>query len=252
MPIETASQDRLRRSPLVNRVAELLGDGAVPVGRVFAIRGDWGTGKSSFKNLIVERLAARADPPLQLQFNPWQWRDADAISRALYLEIADRLGTGWSRNASRRASKLRRYGAVLTGAGASAGKVPEGGAATVLGSGAVVAMAASVGLGLPSAAFVAGALATAAIALTMGGKLLTVLGRDRGGEPLEDVRTGSGGATHAADLRKLASRFPEVDAQVERLRAFLRADPDRFNANVSFHARRRTTSAASETLAAST
>ncbi|AXJ96135.1 hypothetical protein DM480_12120 [Sphingomonas sp. FARSPH] len=58
-PIENAAQDLLRRSPLVARVAELLGRRNFPAGRVIAIRGDWGSGKSPFKNLVAERLSSR-------------------------------------------------------------------------------------------------------------------------------------------------------------------------------------------------
>ncbi len=188
-PIESATQDLLRRSPLVARVAEILESSEFPAGRVLAIRGDWGSGKSSFKNLVSERLSTSAEPPPMLDFNPWHWRDADAISRALYAEIAERLGRGWSPAAARRAARLRRYGALLTGAGATTGSAKDGETlATILGSGAVLALAASLGFDLPSATAVAAGLAALAITLSVAGKVITALGRDRGAEPLNEVR----------------------------------------------------------------
>src|SRR5690606_19722005 len=75
-PIRTASQDRLRRVDFADRIAEVL-SGLTPLeGKVFAIRGGWGFGKSSLKNLISERLDAEGDGADWLDFNPWQWGDS--------------------------------------------------------------------------------------------------------------------------------------------------------------------------------
>lgn len=62
--------------------------------------------------------------------------------------------------------------------------------------------------------------------------------------------SGSQGARHSADLRSLAARFPQVDAQVELLRKFLLDDPNRFDQNVAQHAGRWIDAAAKDTLAA--
>ena len=64
------------------------------------------------------------------------------------------------------------------------------------------------------------------------------------------VLTGANGARHAAELRFLAERFPQVNKQVEQLRRFLRDTPDHFNRNVSLHAGRAINTAASDSLAA--
>lgn len=58
-PIRTASEDRLRRADFADRIAGVLSELSLREGRVFAIRGGWGFGKSSLKNLISERLDAR-------------------------------------------------------------------------------------------------------------------------------------------------------------------------------------------------
>src|SRR5690606_16093820 len=114
----TASQDRLRRVDFADRIAELL-SGLNPIeGRVFAIRGGWGFGKSSLKNLITERLDVRDNGADWLDFNPWQWGDSDSIARALFGQIADRLGSEHSKAAMARATALRHYGAILTGVSA--------------------------------------------------------------------------------------------------------------------------------------
>lgn len=72
-PIRTASQDRLRRKDFAVRIAGVLSELSLREGRVFAIRGPWGFGKSSLKNLITEQLDAKDKGADWLDFNPWQW-----------------------------------------------------------------------------------------------------------------------------------------------------------------------------------
>ncbi|WP_415774737.1 P-loop NTPase fold protein [Paraburkholderia sp. J69-2] len=115
-PIRSISQDRLRRADFAERIAVVLSELSLREGRVFAIRGGWGFGKSSLKNLVTERLEAGSERAEWLDFNPWQWGDGDAIARALFAQIADRLGGPHSTAALDRAAALRRYGAILTGA----------------------------------------------------------------------------------------------------------------------------------------
>lgn len=76
----------------------------------------------------------------------------------------------------------------------------------------------------------------------------TIAKRTRDAFDIHYVLTGVNGAKHAAELRSLAQRFPQVECQVETLRRFLRANPDRFDQNVSLHARRLITDAAAHTL----
>lgn len=115
-PIRTKGEDRLRRVGYAYRIADVLSELSPREGRVFAIRGGWGFGKSSLKHLVIEQLEARDKHSNWLDFNPWQWGDGNAISRALFDQIADRLGGDNSQEALKRAATLRKYGAILSGA----------------------------------------------------------------------------------------------------------------------------------------
>jgi hypothetical protein len=75
-----------------------------------------GVRKSSLKNLITERLDEMDGGADWLDFNPWRWGDADMIAKALFGQLANRLGGEHSKKALARAEALRRYGAMLTGA----------------------------------------------------------------------------------------------------------------------------------------
>lgn len=159
-------------------------------GRVFAIRGGWGFGKSSLKNLITERLDAKSSGADWLDFNPWQWGDGDAISRALFGQIADRLGGEHSKAALDRAEALRRYGAILTGVSKPLKEAGSSGLliSTVLTNASVIAIASAIGYDLPTVAKVAAVLAFLSVGVPLLGRVLSYLGRDHSGESLDKVR----------------------------------------------------------------
>ncbi|WP_322080575.1 KAP family P-loop NTPase fold protein [Paraburkholderia bannensis] len=200
-PIRTASEDRLRRADFADRIAGVLSELSRREGRVFAIRGGWGFGKSSLKNLITERLDASDNGADWLDFNPWQWGDGDAIARALFGQMADRLGGEHSRAALDRAEALRRYGEILTGAGKPLKEAGSSGhlISTVLTNASVIAIASAIGFDLPTAAKVAAVLAALSVGVSLLGRLLLHLGRDRSSEPLDKVR------------RALETRLRELD-----------------------------------------
>ncbi|HHW4415073.1 TPA: KAP family P-loop NTPase fold protein [Citrobacter gillenii] len=189
-PIRTASEDRLRRSGFAARIADVLSELSLHEGRVFAIRGGWGFGKSSLKNLITERLDAKSSGADWLDFNPWQWGDGDAISRALFGQIADRLGGEHSKAALDRAEALRRYGAILTGVSKPLKEAGSSGLliSTVLTNASVIAIASAIGYDLPTVAKVAAVLAFLSVGVPLLGRVLSYLGRDHSGESLDKVR----------------------------------------------------------------
>ena len=192
VPIKTSAQDRLRRTDFAARIAAVLSELSLREGRVFAIRGQWGFGKSSLKNLITEKLDARQDGADWLEFNPWQWGDGDAIARALFEQIADRLGGEHSTGARARADALRRYGAILNGVSEPIKQIGSSTAiaSAILTNASLIAIASAVGFDMPTVAKVAAIFATLSLGLPWIGRLLSYFGRDRSGEPLDKVRVG--------------------------------------------------------------
>lgn len=213
-PIQTSAQDRLRRADFAARIAGVLSELSLREGRVFAIRGEWGFGKSSLKNLITEKLDARNDGADWLDFNPWQWGDGDAIARALFGQIADRLGGEHSSGARARADALRRYGAILNGVSDPIKQIGESGAivSTILMNVSVIAIASAVGFDLPTVAKVAAVLAVLSLGLPWIGRMLSYVGRDRSAEPLDKVRAGL-----EARLRELARPLVVFVDDIDRL-----------------------------------
>lgn len=189
-PIRTAADDRLRRTDFAGRLANVLSELNLDEGRVFAIRGSWGFGKSSLKNLITERLDEMDGGADWLDFNPWRWGDADAIAKALFGQLANRLGGEHSKKALARAEALRRYGAMLTGATGQLKKAENSThwISLALTNVSLIAIASAIGFQLPTVAKIAGALAVLAVGLSLLGRALTHWGRDRSNEPLEKLR----------------------------------------------------------------
>lgn len=188
-PIRTTSEDRLRRADFANRIATVLSAVTPREGRVFAIRGGWGYGKSSLKNLITERLDDKQGADW-LDFNPWQWGDSDTITRALFSQMAARLGGRHAPGSVARGEKLRRYGAILTGSGTSindfAGKTPL--LAAVLTNASLVTVAAGIGFELPTVARVAAFFLAAAVLMPMVGHVISFFAPDRSKDSLNAVR----------------------------------------------------------------
>lgn len=222
-PIKTAAQDRLRRTDFAARIAGILSELSLRDGRVFAIRGEWGFGKSSLKNLITEKLDARDDGADWLEFNPWQWGDGDAIARALFEQIADRLGGEHSSGARARADALRRYGAILNGVSEPIKQISSTAVVSALLTNAsVIAVASAVGFGLPTVAKAAAVFAALALGLPWIGRLLSHFGRDRSAEPLDKVRAGLEARLRELD-RPLVVFVDDIDRlEPDQIRMLLR------------------------------
>lgn len=200
-PIDRAEQDLLTRTAMASRIAQILAASGKADGRVFAIRGAWGFGKSSLKNLVIEVLSANNPDVPVLDFNPWQWGDNDSIARALFQQMAGKLGGSHAPAAAKRARVLRQYGALIVGSGGSLDKFGHSASGITVLLTLAGASAAILGLTIPgiTASEVSTAIIVLAVAALLVGQLLNWIGRDRSADSLDDVR---------ADLQKRLSSLP--------------------------------------------
>lgn len=70
-PIEDKDADKLRRAPLASKVAELVKNFQGKESFVIGIEGVWGSGKTSFINLVTSQL--KKDDAVVITFNPWNF-----------------------------------------------------------------------------------------------------------------------------------------------------------------------------------
>ena len=121
LPITSATQDLLNRSGFAAGVAKATRNWDQKSSLVIALFGDWGSGKSSIKNMILEHLHDDGVPEKDrlpvVEFNPWQVNDIDRLSQSFFDEIGVALGERQSgedeAEAKKRAAKWKAYSAYL-------------------------------------------------------------------------------------------------------------------------------------------
>jgi hypothetical protein len=80
---------------------------------VFALYGEWGSGKTSVKNLLKEELAAQGDKgPILIEFNPWAFSGQDQVLEAFFSEVGKTLGR--DPNGKKAAEGFKKLGAYLS------------------------------------------------------------------------------------------------------------------------------------------
>jgi hypothetical protein len=119
-PIHSQASDLLGRTGFAASCAEAIANWQDDASLVIAIWGDWGSGKSSLKNLIIENLDGLGDDrrPAIVEFNPWQVIDSDQLLGAFFAEIGrviERpIGQEDKKEAEIRGAKWRAYSTVLS------------------------------------------------------------------------------------------------------------------------------------------
>lgn len=93
-PIVNAAQDVLGRADFANSVAELIL--SAPKGlcsQVIGLYGKWGEGKTSTKNLILEKYKAKRgrDYPL-VEFSPWEYAEGSRLPFLFFNAVANSYG----------------------------------------------------------------------------------------------------------------------------------------------------------------
>jgi len=112
-PIETLEQDLLQRSGFVENFCQILAAAPTSESNVFALYGEWGSGKTSVKNLIKIQLNKGAEKaPLVIEFNPWAFSGQDQVLEAFFSEIGKLIGR--DSNGKKVAEGFKKLGAYLS------------------------------------------------------------------------------------------------------------------------------------------
>ena len=88
-PITGKQEDLLGRAGYAERIAKTIGASKADSGLVLAIYGPWGSGKTSFKNLIKETLESDI---VAIEFSPWRWSGEDVLFEKFFDEIGKAMG----------------------------------------------------------------------------------------------------------------------------------------------------------------
>jgi predicted KAP-like P-loop ATPase len=127
-PLSDLSKDILGRGVYAQRIADMILGWRGNHSAVFAIYGQWGSGKTSLKNFVLEKLkdAPEDAQPIIVEFNPWQWDGPRQVTEAFFAAVMEEIGRKNPRGGQEVSERLGRYAAYFTlGASIaeSAGKV---------------------------------------------------------------------------------------------------------------------------------
>jgi predicted KAP-like P-loop ATPase len=112
-PITGHTQDKLNRDTFAASLATAIDTWAGMDSLIIAIYGEWGTGKTSLKNLLLEHVTNASNPPQVLEFTPWAWAAQDPLFTAFFDDLATTIGTAKKKNNKKAIGRLRAYAARL-------------------------------------------------------------------------------------------------------------------------------------------
>ncbi|EOW9352846.1 P-loop NTPase fold protein [Vibrio cholerae] len=114
-PITRVEEDLLGRSGFSTDLANAMASWHGKDSLVVALHGDWGSGKSSIKNMALSRLEEISeDKPDVIEFSPWEWAAQDKITASFFQEISKSIGrTDKSKSGKKLAATLKKYGLYL-------------------------------------------------------------------------------------------------------------------------------------------
>jgi predicted KAP-like P-loop ATPase len=109
-PIITKEKDKLHRYPLANRIAGMINRFNENESYVVGIEGQWGSGKTSFINLILEELQT-SDAQI-VKFNPWNFSDQNELIKDFFNSLVDSLKQNVG-NEEEKIKKIKEYSSKL-------------------------------------------------------------------------------------------------------------------------------------------
>ncbi|RFS36120.1 hypothetical protein DYI81_01070 [Acinetobacter sp. SWAC5] len=91
-PIKKIEQDVLGRADFAKNLSDAISQWKGDESLVIALHGDWGSGKSSIKNMALSYSKQQDDSPTIIEFSPWEWSAQDKIVQAFFDEISKSIG----------------------------------------------------------------------------------------------------------------------------------------------------------------
>lgn len=91
-PIKNIEQDVLGRADFAKNLSDAISQWKGDESLVIALHGDWGSGKSSIKNMALSYSREQANSPTIIEFSPWEWSAQEKIVQAFFDEISKSIG----------------------------------------------------------------------------------------------------------------------------------------------------------------
>ncbi|WP_429071674.1 KAP family P-loop NTPase fold protein [Aeromonas veronii] len=114
-PISRVEDDLLGRSTFSEDLATAISSWHGKDSLVVALHGDWGSGKSSIKNMAISKLETLTrNKPSVVNFSPWEWAAQEKITASFFKEISKSIGhIDKSKEGKKLSKMLIKYGRYL-------------------------------------------------------------------------------------------------------------------------------------------
>ena len=89
VPIKTINDDELNRADFSIRVAESILNYDSEECLVLGLMGEWGSGKTSIRNMIFEHIETKNDEHILIKFNPWYFSNQDSLLFHFFDELTE-------------------------------------------------------------------------------------------------------------------------------------------------------------------
>ncbi|MEW5969845.1 MAG: P-loop NTPase fold protein, partial [Pseudomonadota bacterium] len=114
-PITKLEDDLLGRAEFSKNLSDAISQWKGDDSLVIALHGDWGSGKSSIKNMALAHSKQQKNSPTIIEFSPWEWSAQDKIIEAFFDEISKSIGRkNTSKEDQNLANIFSRYGNHLS------------------------------------------------------------------------------------------------------------------------------------------
>lgn len=118
LPIQKSNEDRLNRRGFAAAIAKVISNWRSRPSLVIGLFGEWGSGKSSIKNMVVESLESSPDKPVfVVEFSPWQISGQEMLVQTFFGEIGKAIGKTAGNDADlakRRTARWKLYSSALS------------------------------------------------------------------------------------------------------------------------------------------
>ncbi|WP_375491319.1 P-loop NTPase fold protein [uncultured Nostoc sp.] len=112
-PINNLEQDRFKRWPFAQRIAQTIASRSDPSSIVIGIYGPWGDGKTTVLNLI-EQCLKESPNIICVKFNPWRFTDEASLIKGFFQTLAEAIEKSIKSASENVGEWLDRYSSGLT------------------------------------------------------------------------------------------------------------------------------------------
>ena len=88
LPITKSTEDRLNRSTFAQSLAKTISDYSFPSSFTIGLYGEWGSGKTSLVNMVLEAVEDIDNSAIILRFNPWLCTDPKQLITQFFKQMA--------------------------------------------------------------------------------------------------------------------------------------------------------------------